>query len=94
MAGFDEQFYQRADAHIQLSNQQISPEVTQGKASASMMYATARFNAWVTATGFNSGQEMLAAKEKTLDYFTTEYRAMLDEHLQDYIQNFPQYMQK
>lgn len=59
-----------------------------------MMFATARFNAYISATKHQSSAEMLAAKEETLDYFTKEYRAMLEEHLQDYIQNFSQYMPK
>jgi len=40
----DDKFYERADAHIHLSNDQISGYVAKGKVSASMMYATARFN--------------------------------------------------
>jgi hypothetical protein len=88
----DEKFYDRADAHIHLTNDQISEDVSQGKASASMMYATARFNAWVSATGWNSGEEMKQSKEETLDYFAAEYRKMLEENLDDYINHFSDYM--
>ncbi len=44
MQNTDDKFYERADAHIHLSNDQISGYVAKGKVSASMMYATARFN--------------------------------------------------
>lgn len=64
----DPEFFDRADAHIHLSNEQIG-DVTRGKVSASMMYATARFNAWVSACGFASGPEMAAARKETVDYF-------------------------
>jgi len=87
----DPSFYERADAHINLSNDQIG-EVTRGKVSASMMYATARFNAWVSATGFESDTAMASARTQTLDYFASEYRKMLEEHLDDYILNFDKYM--
>jgi hypothetical protein len=88
----DENFYDRADAVIQLANDQLSG-ISRGKVSASCMYATARFNAWVTACGHGSAEDMAAAKEETLEYFTKQYRAMLEENLNDYIDNFGQYMQ-
>jgi hypothetical protein len=88
----DDEFYERADAHIHLSNNQISGEITRGKVSASMMYATARFNSWVSACGWHNAQEMAEAKEETIGYFVTEYRKMLEENLDDYIKNFESYM--
>ena len=72
----DDKFYDRADAHIHLSNDQLK-EIGSGKVSASTMYALARFNAWVSAGGFNSAKEMSAEREKTIEYFSTEYRKML-----------------
>ena len=87
----DPKFYDRADAHIHLSNDQMG-EISRGKVSASMMYATARFNAWVSACGFDSGAEMTAAHAETLEYFVTEYRKMLEENLADYAKNFESYM--
>jgi hypothetical protein len=59
-----------------------------------MMYSVARFNAWVSACGWNSGQELAAAKEEALEYFVTEYRKMLEENLDDYIENFESYMRR
>ncbi|MGY0218560.1 DUF3144 domain-containing protein [Endozoicomonadaceae bacterium StTr2] len=88
----DEEFYARADEHIQLSNTQISDEVGSGKVSASMMYSTARFNAWLSACGFHTGQDMANKKEELLEYFSVEYRKMLEENLDDYIENFEDYM--
>lgn len=92
MQNVDDKFYGRADAHIDLSNKQISDDTGHGKVSASMMYAAARFNAWVSATGWRNGQDMAASKQETIDYFLAEYRKMLDENLQDYIDNFERYM--
>lgn len=92
MQKVDDEFYERADAHIHLSNDQISEKVTQGKVSASNMYATARFNAWVSACGWSSGEEMAASKQETIDYFVVQYRKMLEENLEDYIDNFDSYM--
>lgn len=88
----DDEFYQRADQHIQLSNKQISKDIAVGNISASMMYGTARFNAWMEAYTCNSGVEMSVKKNETIDYFVEEYRKMLVENLDEYIENFDTYM--
>ena len=87
----DDLFYERADAHIHLSNDQLST-VSLGAVSASMLYGTARFNAWVSARGFNNGSEMQLKRKKTIDYFVAKYIKMLNENLDDYIKNFDRYM--
>lgn len=87
----DDKFYDRADAHIHISNEQLA-DISRGKVSASMMYSVARFNAWVSAAGFTKSEEMAAAKAETMEYFVNEYRKMLDENLSDYITNFDSYM--
>ena len=94
MDSADDEFFDRADAHIHLSNEQITEEIGKGKVSASMMYATARFNSWITACGWDSAEELSNAKEEAIEYFMTEYRKMLEEHLDDYIENFKSYMSR
>jgi hypothetical protein len=92
MQEVDDDFFERADAHIHLSNDQISENIGIGKVSASNMYATARFNAWVSACGWSNSQEMFDAKAETLEFFVTEFSKMLEENLDDYIENFELYM--
>ena len=87
----DDHFFDRADAMINLANQQLE-SMTPGKVSASMLYAAARFNAWASAIGWESSEEMKAAKGEAIDYFVEQYRAMLIENLDDYAANFDQYM--
>lgn len=90
-ADADEAFYERADAHIHLSNDQMEG-VTRGKVSASMLYSASRFNAWVSACGFESGKQMQEARAETIRYFVAEYEKMLIENLDDYIEHFDKYM--
>ncbi|GLX85326.1 hypothetical protein tloyanaT_15780 [Thalassotalea loyana] len=94
MSQLDDQFFDRADAHINLSNEQISENIGTGKVSASMMYSTARFNAWLSASGWDSADELRTAKEETIEYFMNEYRKMLEENLNEYIENFDDYMKQ
>lgn len=87
----DKTFYERADEHIKLSNEQLKSQA-KGRVSASMMFGLARFNSWLSASGWNNAEEMKEAKEKTIEYFITEYKSMLSENLDDYIKNFDLYM--
>jgi hypothetical protein len=89
----DDEFYERADAHIHLSNSQITDEITRGKVSSSFMYSVARYNAWVSACGWPNASEMREAKAETIEYFVEEFKKMLDENLDDYISNFESYIQ-
>ena len=89
----DEGFYGRADEHIHLSNDQLAKEPGRGKVSASTLYGASRFNAWVSACSFASGEKMAKAREETVDYFVEQYRLMLEENLDDYIANFSSHMQ-
>jgi hypothetical protein len=85
-------FYDRADAHIHLSNDQLARVDSRGKVSASMLYGTARFNAWVSACGFESGEQMAAARTETIEYFCRQFRLMLEDNVDDYVTNFVRYM--
>ena len=91
MAELDDGFFARADEHINLSNGQLK-DAKMGEVSASMMFGVPRFNAWVSACGWNNGEEMGKAKEETMKYFLEQYKVMLEENLNDYIENFDEYM--
>jgi hypothetical protein len=87
----DKEFFERADAYITIANEQAA-NVGRGKVSASLMFATARFNAWVSASGTESSEELASVKEEALEYFLNEYRQMLEENLNEYIEHFDDYM--
>lgn len=87
----DEKFYERADAHINLSNEQLK-EAGLIKVNDSMMYALVRFNAWVSANGFDSAHEMSVARDEIIEYFSNQYKAMLEENVDNYIANFDKFM--
>lgn len=87
----DQGFFDRANAHINLSNEQLQQDI-HGKVSASMTYAAARFSVSLTASGYQTRDQMAADRAKNIDYFVGEYRLMLEEHMDDYINNFEPYM--
>lgn len=87
----DNAFFERADRFIALANNELGGD-TKGKVSASFMFGAARFAAWLSAGNYRSGEHLGTAKDQTLDYFTQQFRAMLEEHLDDYVENFDKYM--
>jgi hypothetical protein len=87
----DDGFYDRADSFIHLANEHCA-NIGRGKVSASFMYGMSRFNAWVNATGFQSSEDMKASRQETIDYFVAQYKGMLEENLDDYIENFSRYI--
>ena len=86
----DEQFYDRADAIIATANEQAA-STDRGKVSASLMYATARFNAFVSACKSVSADDLASGKDAVIEYFVDQYRMMLADNLDDYIENFDSY---
>lgn len=88
---FDDAFYTRADAHIALANDQLDG-ARREMVNASMMFASARFCAWLSAGGFESGEAMAARREETIEYFVAGYRQMLEGNMDAYIRNFAAYL--
>jgi len=87
---FDDAFYKRADAHIHLANEETG-EASHEAVNASMMFAAARFSAFLSR-GFKTGEAMGAQRAETVEYFTAGFRQMLEGNLDAYIKNFDAYM--
>jgi hypothetical protein len=87
----DDAFYARADAHIHLANDQAE-NAGHEMVNASLMFASARFSAFVSARGFASSEAMQAKRAETIEYFVTGFRQMLEGNLDAYIKNFETYV--
>lgn len=87
----DHDFYDRAFEHLRIANEQLT-EVPEGQVSASMMYACARFNAWVSASNQDSAKDLKGAYGETIEYFVAQYRRMLVKNLDDFVANFGDYV--
>ena len=92
MSEADDNFYNRADEHIHLANEQVNEQVTKTKVSASFLYGSSRFQAWISACTCDSAEEMEQEKEEFIKYFLEVYKKNLTENLEDYIENFNEYM--
>ena len=88
----DDKFFNRADEHINVSNKQLE-DATMNEVATSMLFGVTRFNAWISACGWQTKEDMEKAKPETIRYFVGEYQKMLKENLEDYITNFDHYME-
>lgn len=88
----DHEFFDRAHEHLRVANEQLS-DVSRGEVSASMLYACARFNAWVSASNRESAKDLKGAYGETIEYFVAQYRKMLVKNLDEFVANFGEYMQ-
>ncbi len=86
-------FFQRADDFIHYANSQLTEETHSGKVGASLMYASARFSASVSAIGFTNSDEFITEKDKIVKFYTKQFQQMLSENLDDYAKNFDKYTQ-
>ena len=83
-------FWERADAVINLANQQTESAQSED-VSGSLLYASARFNAFLIAAQANDVDALRMGKEDAVAYFTEQYRQLLLDNLDDYIENFDEY---
>ncbi|GGQ18165.1 DUF3144 domain-containing protein [Shewanella litoralis] len=78
--------YQIADQFIALANQLSQQENDIGKVGTAMRFASARFNAFEAAI---KSTDLAAEKDNALEWFSNEFKAMLNENLDDHIANPP-----
>jgi hypothetical protein len=87
----DPAFWERLNAVINLVNDQCS-SAAPNDVGSSTLYAAARFNAFILAKTTGSAENMKLERERALDYFTGQFRLMLESNLDDFTENFVDYM--
>lgn len=85
------EFWNRVNALINMANEQCDT-ADPSEVCASTMYASARFNAFIVARTTGSAENMQVERERALEYFTDQFRRMMAENLDDFIQNHEKYM--
>lgn len=90
---FDKEFWDRANQFINLANEQ-SQEVSPGEVSSSLLFAAARFNAFVAAATARNIDELKENKEEAIRYFSNQYYEMFVENIEDWIENYEKHINK
>lgn len=86
----DPTFFERADAHIALSNEQLRTKEG-ARVATSTVFAAARFNAWMCANMNPSAKRMSERRDEAEKVFLDEYRRMFLENYDDYVNNWDRY---
>jgi hypothetical protein len=79
----DREFRAVVDRFIHLANEQIET-VPREHVSLALLYAAARFNSFIVSTHAPDKAKFRADRPKAFEFFTSEYRRMLEENLDDY----------
>jgi len=87
----DQKFWDVADSFIKLANK-LCADTERGKVSAALLFAAARFSAFVTAVGATDATAFREDREKAIEYFTAEFRKMLGANIDDWGKHFEKYM--
>jgi hypothetical protein len=85
------EFWNRVNTVINTANDQCE-SADPNEVAASAMYAASRFNAFIIARTVGTPENMQAEKARALDYCTGQFRAMMEENLDDFIANFGRYL--
>lgn len=83
----DKEFFDRADAIIALANSQCD-DFSIGKVSSSLLFAAARFNAFIVASSAKDLDELKKDKEEAVKYFKQQYEKVFIENMDEYIKNY------
>ncbi len=86
-----QQFWQRADEYIKMANTQAQNDSV-GDVGSSLLYAAARFNAFNVAFNVDGVEEMKKHKDDAVQFYTDQFKKMLKENLDDYINNYEKYI--
>lgn len=89
----DSEFFNRADEIINLANKQCD-HAASGKVSSSLLFAAARFNAFIVASSAKDVEELKNDKKEAIKYFTEQYEKMFIENIDEYIKNYENNIEK
>jgi Protein of unknown function (DUF3144) len=86
----DPGFWSRADQYVNLANEHCN-KATVGEVRASLLYAASRFNTFTVASQAPNAAALQAGSAHAIDFFTQEFRKMLEDNFRDQVQNFDAY---
>lgn len=83
----DKKFIKIADYFIDEANKQCS-NVDHRLVNASLLYASARFSAFITASLSESKESFEEGTEAAIAFYLDEFKKMLKEHMEQYKSTF------
>ncbi|HED14073.1 MAG TPA: DUF3144 domain-containing protein [Gammaproteobacteria bacterium] len=86
-------YWKNVDLFIDLANQ-CAQGGDAGSSGSTLLFAAARFSAFLVATRYDSKDALAQDKEKAKKHFVDIYEKMFIENLEEYTSNFDDYIQQ
>ena len=83
----EQQFWDLVDRFVIVAND-ASDDMPTSTVSSALLYAAARFNAFIASAEAQSAEQLKSQRSGAVDFFSGQYKGMLAENLDDYIDNF------
>jgi len=80
----DKKFIKMADDFINQANSLCSDETDHRLVHASLLYASARFSAFLTSAMSETRESYDESTDKAIEFYLEEYEKMLKEHFKQY----------
>ena len=87
----DTPFVRMATAFIDQANA-FSREAGQDVVSTALLHAAARYVAFATAAGAETGADFASERNDAIEHFTAQFRDVVTQHYDDYAGNFKAYL--
>ena len=86
------QIYDLVDAMVELANQATDKSLEPGEAHQAMMFAAARYGAFIVAASSESKEDFEQDKLDARNFYMDQFRQLLNENFDDYLANYKTYL--
>ncbi len=86
------QLYDLVDALVELANQATDQDLDPGEAHQAMMFAAARYGAFIVAASSESKDDFEQDKLDARNFYMDQFRQLLNENFDDYLANYNDYL--
>lgn len=90
-ADSQQQLWDLIDGLIEQANQSCDQGLEPGEAHQALMYAAARYAAFVAAASSESRKDFLEDVSDAKKFYLDQFRQLLHENFDDYVENFKVY---
>ena len=86
------QIYDLVDAMVELANQATDKSLEPGEAHQAMMFAAARYGAFIVAASSESKEDFEQDKLDARNFYMDQFRQLSNENFDDYLANYKTYL--
>lgn len=89
----NQQIFDLVDALVERVNQATDDSLTPGDAHQALMFAAARYGAFIVADSSETKADFQQDKLDSRNFYMDQFRQLLNENLDDYLHNFNDYLE-